>query len=126
MIGLYRPKILLIKSPGGEYLEKLLSMGDVFLFIAKDIEEAKTQLEQANIDAIVTILDRKNNKLPDFFSKTSSNIPKVIIEGQAGSLVPKDWRENSDIFLRKKTAQESLIKIFFDLLEQKKALKKAA
>lgn len=123
MVGLYKPKVLLIKSSEGEYLEKILSSNDtISLFTAKNLNEAKTQLNQANIDAIVVIMNKKENILAGL----SHNIPIIVVEDGTGGLVPKEWREEGNIFLRKKTAKENLVKIFFDLLEQKKQLRNAA
>jgi DNA-binding NtrC family response regulator len=126
MIGLYRPKVLLINGPDGKYLEKLLSNDEISLFSVKSLEEAKNQLDQVNIDVIVALLDKKNSNLPIFIQKLAASIPVVVVEDGTSGTVPKEWREVSDIFLRKKTAKESLIKIFFDLLEQRKSLRKAA
>ena len=124
MVGLYRPKILLIKTPGSEFLEKLLSDGEVSLFKVENIQDAQDQLAQVNFDAIVALIDRKNNKIPEFFKMISANISILIVEDQKGGVVPEIWRH--DVFLKKKTAQESLIKICTDLMTWKKRSKKAA
>jgi len=127
MLALYRPKILLISGEGGEYLEKLLSgNGLLSFFRANTIEDAKNHLDQVNIDFIVAIMDKKNNEFPSLIQKLSPSIPIIVVENGDSGMVPQQWREISDIFLRKKTAQDSLVKIFFDLLEQRKSSKKAA
>jgi len=126
MVGLYRPKILLIRNSNGEYLEQLFSNEGISYFLAKNIQEANNQLEQANIDMIIAVLDKENSNIPAFFKKLSHNLPIIIVEDQTGGIVPKAWRERSDIFLTKKTAKESLIKICYDLIEQRVNGKKAA
>jgi hypothetical protein len=125
MIGLYRPKILLLDSVGSEFLKKIFLKEKVDFLLAKNPNEAKNKLAQANIDIIVAIMDQESLNLSDFFLKVPSNISIIAIDA-LGGIVPKDWKESCDIFLRKKTAQESLIKICFDLLDQGRNLKKAA
>ena len=65
---------------------------------------------------IIAVLDKENSNIPAFFKKLSHNLPIIIVEDQTGGIVPKAWRERSDIFLTKKTAKESLIKICYDLI----------
>jgi hypothetical protein len=125
MIGLYRPKILLLDSVGSEFLKKIFLKEKVDFLLAKNPNEAKNKLAQANIDIIVATMDQDSLNLSDFFLKVPSNISIIAIDA-LGGIVPKDWKESCDIFLRKKTAQESLIKICFDLLDQGRNLKKAA
>ncbi len=126
MVGLYRPKILLITNSNEEYLERLLFKEGMSYFLAKNVQEANSQLAQANIDMIVAVLDKESSKLPDFFKKLSLDLPVIIVEGKTGGIVPKAWRERSDIFLTKKTAKENLVKICYDLIEQRLNDKKAA
>lgn len=125
MIGLYRPKILLLDNVGSEFLKKIFLKEKVDFLLAKNPNEAKNKLAQANIDIIVAIMDQDSLNLSDFFLKVPSNISIIAIDA-LGGIVPNDWKESCDIFLRKKTAQESLIKICFDLLDQGRNLKKAA
>ena len=49
MVGLYRPKILLIRNSNGEYLEQLFSNEGISYFSAKNIQEANNQLRDAPI-----------------------------------------------------------------------------
>jgi hypothetical protein len=79
MIGLYKPKVLLINGPDGKYLEKLLSNDEISLFSVKSLEEAKNQLDQVNIDVIVALLDKKNSNLPIFIQKLAASIPVVVV-----------------------------------------------
>jgi hypothetical protein len=125
MIGLYRPKILLLDNVGSEFLKKIFSREKVDFILARNLDEAKNKLAQLNIDIIVAIMDQDSLNFSDFFLKVPPNISIIAIDA-LGGIVPSDWKENCDIFLRKKTAQESLIKICFDLLDQGRNLKKAA
>ena len=125
MIGLYRPKILLLDSVGSKFLKKIFLKEKVDFLLAKNPNEAKNKLAQANIDIIVAIMEQDNLNLSDFFLEVPSNISIIAIDA-LGGIVPNDWKESCDIFLRKKTAQESLIKICFDLLDQGRILNKAA
>jgi hypothetical protein len=125
MIGLYRPNILLLDNGGTDFLKKIFLKDKVDFLLAGNLNEANNKLTQVNIDIIVAIMDKNNLNLSDFFSKVPSNISIIAID-DLGGVVPDEWKESCDIFLRKKTAQESLVKICFDLLGQKGSNKKAA
>jgi hypothetical protein len=125
MIGLYRPNILLLDNGGTDFLKKIFLKDKVDFLLAGNLNEANNKLTQVNIDIIVAIMDKNSLNLSDFFSKVPSNISIIAID-DLGGVVPDEWKESCDIFLRKKTAQESLVKICFDLLGQKGSNKKAA
>jgi hypothetical protein len=125
MIGLYRPNILLLDNGGTDFLKKIFFKDKVDFLLARNLEEANNKLTQVNIDIIVAILDKDNLSLSNFFSKVPSNVSIIAID-DLGGVVPEEWKEKCDIFLRKKTAQESLVKICFDLLGQGRSIKKAA
>ncbi len=124
MIGLYRPNILLLNQSGG-LLKRIFSKENVHLLLANNLEEAQNLLDLANIDIIVAVRDKNNLNWPDLLSKIPSNISIIVVDN-LGGVVPEKWKESSDIFLRESTAQESLIKICNDLLEQRRSLKIAA
>ncbi len=124
MIGLYRPNILLLNQSGG-LLKRIFSKENVHLLLANNLEEAQNLLDLANIDIIVAVRDKNNLNWPDLLSKIPPNISIIVVDN-LGGVVPEKWKERSDIFLRESTAQESLIKICNDLLEQRRSLKIAA
>ncbi len=124
MIGLYRPKVLLVKSSNGDYLEKSLADPGLSILVASDLDGIKSQLAQANIDIIVASINKMDLKIPKLFKDLPENISLVLID-EEGGVIPNDWKIG-DIVLRKKTAQSNLIKICIELQEQKKELRKAA
>ncbi len=124
MIGLYRPNILILNHGSG-LLKKIFSRENVHLLLASNLEEAQNLLALANIDIIVAVRDKNNLNWPDFFSKIPQSISVIVVDN-LGGVVPEKWKGRSDIFLRESTAQESLVKICNDLLEQRRNLKIAA